>query len=78
MTALAKLTGLSSPDVRQMVLNARTEGLLVCSCDEGYYFPKNEGELTDYIRRRRKYIRTAQIALQPFENTLTDQKEGDP
>lgn len=78
MTDLSKLIGLPSSDVRLMILNARKIGVLICSGDEGYYFPKNEDELKEYVRRRRKYIRTAKIALKPFEVSLTDQEEGDP
>jgi hypothetical protein len=78
MTDLSKLIGLPPSDVRLMILNARKIGVLICSGDEGYYFPKNDDELKEYVRRRRKYIRTAKIALKPFEASLTDQEEGDP
>ena len=78
MTDLSKLIGLPSSEVRQMILNARTIGVLICSGDEGYYFPKDDDELKEYVRRRRKYIRTANVALKPFETSLTDEEEGDP
>lgn len=78
MNDLSKLIGLPSSDVRLMILNARKNDVLICSGDEGYYFPKNSDELQEYVRRRRKYIRTAKIALKPFEASLTGQEEGDP
>ena len=78
MTDLSKLTGLPSSDVRLLILNARKHDVLICSGDEGYYFPKDNDELIEYVRRRRKYIRTAKVALKPFEASLTGQEEGDP
>ena len=79
MTDLSKLIGLPSSDVRLMILNARKIGILICSGDEGYYFPKDDDELKEYRNRRRKYIRTATIALKPFEDALKGlSEEGDP
>lgn len=77
MSDLSKLTDLSSSDVRQQVLNARKVGVLICSGEKGYYFPADEGELKDYVFGRRKYIKTAEIALRAFEETL-NRKGGDP
>ena len=78
MNTLSKLTDLPTPEVRQQVLNARMKGVLICSGDGGYYFPKDDEELKEYVRRRTQYIRTASIALNPFKKTLKDQEEGDP
>ncbi len=78
MTDLARLTGIPSADIRQQVLNARRIGVLICSGDEGYYFPGDTDELIDYVVRRKQYIGTAHEALQPFEDVLKDQEEGDP
>ena len=78
MKTLSKLIGLPTCDVRQYVLNARKIGVLILSGDEGYYFPADDDELKEYVNRRRKYIRTANVALKPFEASLTDQEEGDP
>ena len=77
MDDLSKLMGLPSPDVRQMVLDARKTGVLICSAEVGYYFPEDGDELKEYVFRRRKYIRTATSALRPFEDTLKERKEGD-
>ena len=78
MGTLSKLIGLPTSDVRLIVLNARKNGFLICSGDEGYYFPIDDDELNEYINRRKKYIRTASIALHPFRKALKDQEEGDP
>ncbi len=77
MKALSKLVELPSSDVRQMILNARKVGILICSGDEGYYFPADDNELKEYRNRRRKYIKTATIALQPFENKLKEREGSD-
>lgn len=77
MKTLSKLLGLPSSDVRLMILNARKKGVLICSGDEGYYFPKNEDELKEYRNRRRKYIKTASIALRPFDLLLKSLEEGE-
>lgn len=77
MTNLSKMLKLPSSDVRLLILKARIKGVLICSGDAGYYFPENEGELKEYANRRRKYIRTANDALKPFEAILGHQKEGD-
>ncbi len=78
MNDLARLTGLPSADIRQQVLNARLIGVLICSGEQGYYFPENPEELSDYVVRRKRYLSTAKDALSPFEDVLTDQEEGDP
>jgi hypothetical protein len=91
MTDLARMSGLPSADIRQQVLNARLKGVLICSGEQGYYFPGSYEELTDYVFRRYKYIQTATFALLPFVKEMEgdlldegvgldegDQEEGDP
>lgn len=70
MRFLAKLMETETYSVREEVLKARTDGILICSCQNGYYFPEDLGELQDYYQRRRGYIRTAQAAFSPFQNAV--------
>ena len=53
--------------LRDLVTMARIDGILLCSGNEGYYFPDNEDELQDYITKRRAYIKTARAAFEAFE-----------
>ncbi|MBQ6173471.1 MAG: hypothetical protein IJK28_02480 [Clostridia bacterium] len=77
MKTLSKLLDCPSSDVRESILNARKVGVLICSGDDGYYFPADDGELKEYVNRRRKYIRTAEFALKHFEEVLTEYEDGD-
>lgn len=82
MSDMATLSGYTTAIIRQEVLNARQIGVLICSCDQGYYFPADRHELNDYTRRRGRYVNTAIIALSPFKAKLKElsieQNEGDP
>lgn len=59
-------TGYTVRFLKYQVLKARKNGILICYCESGYYFPKDPEELTEYIKRRERYVKTACIALQPF------------
>ena len=70
MKMLSRITGYPTADIRQYVLNARRLGILICSGEQGYYFPKDLGELQEFIHRRDQYIKTACVALHAFKKTL--------
>lgn len=66
MKDLSRIMGLHEQELRAYILNARKAGILICSGDQGYYFPEDLKELRNYVRRRQKYIKTASVALRPF------------
>ncbi len=54
MPTLAKQLGVSERRLRQLVFDAKLSGIIICSDNSGYYFPKNDSEIKDYERRQRK------------------------
>lgn len=67
---LSHVTELPERAVRKEILQARLEGNLIISSDEGYFMPSDEDDIREYAIRRKAYIVTANKALNPFLKAL--------
>ena len=67
---LAISTGLPERAVKREVLNARLNGELILSNENGYFMPSDPGEIKSYVRKRKAYLKTAHAALRPFIKAL--------
>jgi biotin operon repressor len=50
METLARVLAVNPREIRQAILDARRDGIVVCSGTEGYYFPKSDEEVLKYYR----------------------------
>lgn len=66
MTNLAQIFGVSKRETRKMIEDARRAGILICSCEKGYFMPETLLELRDYARRTKARITTGARCLTPF------------
>ena len=66
LNLLEKLTGRDKVRLKYDILAARISGQLICSGNTGYFFAADEGELLEYIRKREKYLQTADDAMKHF------------
>lgn len=70
MKELARLLGASDRDIRRMIENARKDGHIIASSEEGYFFPIRERELVNYCARTVSRIQNAVLAFAPAYRML--------
>lgn len=66
MAYLAKITGLRQRELRREIEKARIDGILICSCETGYFMPETLLELRAYAIRAGSRIKTGRKCLVPF------------
>lgn len=66
MKDLAQRFGISKRETRKMIEDARRAGILICSCDKGYFMPETVPEIREYAQRVKARIRTGALCLAPF------------
>lgn len=68
---IARIANIPERAVRREVDEARiNRGQLIIGDENGYYFPADETDLIDYVRRRRASIKTSRKALYPFMKAI--------
>jgi biotin operon repressor len=66
LETLSISTGLPERAVKKAVLQARLNGELILSSDNGYFLPSDSDEIKAYVCKRKGYLKTAHAALRPF------------
>jgi len=66
MSYLANLLGISNRELRKEIESARRDGVLICSCDKGYFMPETMTEIKEHAQRAKARIRTGGQCLAPF------------
>lgn len=66
MRYLAKIHGLTEREIRRAIEQARRDGMLICSSEQGYFLPETVQEIRAYTRRMSARIRTGRECLEPF------------
>lgn len=65
---LMRKTGLSERQVQAAVLQARANGVPICSSINGYFIPESAEEAAGYCREQYKRIKSGFIALKPVKD----------
>lgn len=71
MTDLAHVVNIPERSVRLEILQARINGELICSCDQGYFLPESVDDIREYVISRKAFLKTAGKALKPFVKAIS-------
>lgn len=66
MADLAHVVNIPERSLRLEILQARINGELICSCENGYFLPESVDDIRAYVISRKAFIKTASKALKPF------------
>ena len=70
MTDLAHVVNIPERSVRLEILQARINGELICSCEQGYFLPESVDDIREYVISRKAFLKTAGKALKPFVKAI--------
>ena len=70
LSDLSAAAGIPERSVKREVLEARINGHLICSDENGYFLAETADDLRDYVRSRQASIKTSRSALVPFLKAL--------
>ena len=71
MTDLAHIANVPERSLRAEILQARINGELICSCDQGYFLPESVDDIREYVISRKAFLKTAGKALKPFVKAIS-------
>ena len=71
MTDLAHVVNIPERSVRFEILQARINGELICSCEQGYFLPESVDDIREYVISRKAFLKTAGKALKPFVKAIS-------
>jgi len=66
MPHLARVMNMNPRELRLAVEQARRAGILICSCEKGYFMPETLQEIREHAHRMDARIRTGRDCLRPF------------
>ena len=69
---LEELTGLDSRDTRQCIERLRRSGVVICSSNDGYFYPETRAELQDFIHKEAARAHSIEITLRSAERLLSE------
>lgn len=64
------ISGLDNRSTRQVIENLRRSGVVICSSDNGYFYPADISELKRYVRRERARSNSIELTLKSAEGLL--------
>ena len=70
MVTGAELLGWDEREFRQAVLEARKDGILIGSCQSGYYIPTEPGDLLRFYKTKRQRALSTLASLTPTRRAL--------
>ena len=71
MRLLASLAGISERELRRTLASARiNENEIICTCDEGYFYPETLEECRDYYKARYTAAMSTLKQLKPVRKKL--------
>ena len=71
MADLAHVANIPERSVRFEILQARINGELICSCEQGYFLPESVDDIREYVISRKAFLKTAGKALKPFVKAIS-------
>lgn len=72
MKQLAFLLGVAPRDIRQAILDARLDGVIVCSGMEGYFFPETVDEMLEFLNAHYSRAMTTLASLKGTREKLKE------
>ena len=75
MQALSNRLGINPRLVRKAVLDARLDGVIICSSSSGYFLPETVSELDAFYRSSRSRALTTLKSLSATRRALKDFRE---
>lgn len=69
---LAKIYGCHERDITKSINALRKNGVLICSNGSGFFLPKNDDDIKNFIRQMRCRIADMKKALKPAEDYLKE------
>ncbi len=76
MAYLAKINRMTEREVRKAIEQARRAGILICSCENGYFMPETMQEIKAHVHRAGSRIKTGRECLEPFIRELEAKENG--
>jgi len=76
MTELAEVMEISPRELRQFILDARMEGLLILSGTKGYWESDDEREVEEYICERMEVVKTIVSYTEAMKKALQRRRES--
>lgn len=71
MADLAHVVNIPERSLRLEILQARINGELICSCEQGYFMPESVDDIREYVISRKAFLKTAGKALKPFVKAIS-------
>lgn len=62
---MQRIAGLDNRSTRLVIENLRREGVVICSSDSGYFYPKKLSELKAYVNKERHRCQSIELTLMP-------------
>ena len=72
---LIRLTGMKDRELRKTIEFLRRQGIVIISGNSGYYFPADEAELSEYVRKEEHRARSVFYTLHHARELLRKMKE---
>lgn len=67
---LAKIFNCGERDITSSINALRNDGVIVCSCSDGYYRPRDDEDIKSFVRQMQSRAREIQKAVKPAEEYL--------
>lgn len=69
---MCRVSGLDNRSTRQTIENLRRDGVVICSSDNGYFYPADISELQRYVRREKARSNSIELTLKSAEKLLEE------
>lgn len=67
---LAKIFKCNEREITASVNSLRNDGVIICSGVKGYYIPRDDEDIKNFVRQMRSRVREIQKAVKPSEEYL--------
>ena len=75
LRTLSTLSHLPEREMRQLIENMRRAGIIILSGANGYFFPADDSEIEDYVRREDKRARSIMYTLKTARRYLKERRK---
>lgn len=69
---LEELTQLDNREVRRCIEQLRRSGVVICSSDDGYFYPETRAELQEFIHKEAARAHSIEITLRSAERLFSE------
>ena len=75
LSELIRISGMTDRELRKTIEYLRRQGVVIISGNSGYYFPADEAELSEYVRKEEHRARSVFYTLHHARKLLRKMKE---